>query len=353
MIKKGIAELALASTIAIAGALYSTEANAQENYDNRPQVHSRGMSWESIAGLSALGVFSLVTLCKGIRIVTPTERGLVERLGKYHRFAEPGFNWIIPYVDKMRRVDVTEKMVNAEPQEVITKDNLNAKVDAQIYFKVRSDEEGVKGSQYNVADYKTQIVSLARTTLRSIIGTLSLKEANSERSRINGDLATNLTKEVGHWGIDIVRAELKEIDPPQDVQETMNKVVKAENEKIAAVDYATAAETKADGEKRMKIKESEGIKQSRILEAEGAAQARLRIAEAEAAAIKLVNEAAAQYFTGNAIEFKRLEVAQNTMAQNSKYFIPTGTSLVAMLGNEGNVVPVPVKAQTPAQSDKK
>lgn len=342
-IKNYVAGAALAAALAT-GALTS-EVKAQENYSGT-QIQSRGMSWGSVAGLSALGVFSLVTFCKGIRIVTPTERGLVERLGRYHRFAEPGLNWIIPYIDKMRRVDITEKMINAEPQEVITKDNLNAKVDAQIYFKVKADEEGVKGSQYNVADYKVQIVSLARTTLRSIIGTLSLKEANSERNRINGTLATNLTKEVGHWGIEIVRAELKEIDPPQDVQATMNKVVKAENEKIAAVDYATAAETEADGKRRMEIKKAEGIKQAKILEAEGEAEAIKRVAEARATATKLTGEAATQYFTENARKLKELEVAQATMANNSKYFIPAGTSLVAMIGSDKpEVVPVPVEVQ--------
>jgi regulator of protease activity HflC (stomatin/prohibitin superfamily) len=127
-------------------------------------------------------------------------------------------------------VNITEQMVDAAPQEIITNDNLNPRVDAQIYFKVREDEDSVKRSQYAVNDYALQIVNLTRTTLRNIVGTLTLKSANSERDRINTELRKTLQGESQHWGIEIARAELKEIEPPPDVQETMNKVVKAENE---------------------------------------------------------------------------------------------------------------------------
>ncbi len=115
----------------------------------------------------------------GIRIVRPTERGLIERLGRYQKFADPGFHWIIPIIEKIYIVNVTEQMVNAEPQEIITNDNLNASVDAQVYFRVKAEEESVKGAIYNVNNYQWQIVNLARTTLRNIIGTLTLKSANS------------------------------------------------------------------------------------------------------------------------------------------------------------------------------
>ena len=118
-------------------------------------------------------ILGMVFLLSGIRIVRPTHRGLVERLGKYLRFANSGFNWIIPVVDKMYRVNVTEQLVEATPQEIITFDNLNARVDAQVYFKIKSDEESVKNSQYNVNMIEYQIVNLARTTLRNIIGSLT------------------------------------------------------------------------------------------------------------------------------------------------------------------------------------
>lgn len=265
----------------------------------------------------------------GIRIVRPTHRGLVERLGKYHQFANFGFNWVIPVIDKMYQVNITEQMVDAEPQEIITNDNLNAVVDAQVYYKVKDDEASVKNSQYNVNNVNYQIVNLARTTLRNIIGTLTLKSANSERGRINTELHKILIQETNTWGIDIVRTELKQIDPPKDVQDTMNKIVKAENEKIAAVDYATALETTADGEKRAAIKKAEGVKQANILRAEG-----------EAEAIKLVNDAANKYFVGNAQLLKKLETVQNSLQNNTKVVVPANAELVNVIGDLAGVLPM-------------
>ena len=246
----------------------------------------------------------------GIRTIRPTERGLVERFGKYNRYAMPGFNWIIPFIEELLVVDITENMVDAKPQEIITQDSLNATVDAQVYFKVKNSEDGVKASQYYVNNYKWQIVNLARTTLRNIIGTMNLKAANSGRNKINEDLLTTLQAETKNWGIDIVRTELKEINPPKDVQDTMNKVVKAENEKIAALDFASAAETQADGFRRAEIKKAEGIKAAIVLKAEG-----------DAEAIKLVNESADKYFKGQAVELKRLEVTQKSLENNAKIVI--------------------------------
>jgi regulator of protease activity HflC (stomatin/prohibitin superfamily) len=265
----------------------------------------------------------------GIRIVRPTSRGLVERLGKYNRYANPGFHVIIPFLEQMYKVDVREVLVEAQPQTIITNDNLNAKVDAQVYLKVKADEENVKASQYNVMHYESQIVNLARTTLRNIIGTMTLKSANSERGKINEELRKTLLIETASWGIEILRTELKEIDPPSDVQETMNKVVKAENEKIAAVDFATATETKADGERRAEIKRAEGIKQARILEAQG-----------EAEAIKLVNEAAEQYFVGNAQVLRKLEAVEKALWQNAKVVVPANTELINVVGEMAGVLPV-------------
>jgi regulator of protease activity HflC (stomatin/prohibitin superfamily) len=275
-------------------------------------------------------IFIVVILFfSGIRIVRPTHRGLVEWLGKYRRFARPGFHWIIPIIERMYRVNITEVMVDAQPQEIITYDNLNARVDAQVYFKVKSDEDSVKNSQYNVYNYQIQIVNLARTTLRNIIGTLTLKSANSERGKINDELQKTLKEETSSWGIEIVRTELKEIDPPKDVQETMNKVVKAENEKIAAIDFATAQETMADGARRAEIKRADGIKIAKILEAEGEAQA-----------IKLVNEAAQQYFVGNAQLLRRLETVEKSLMNNAKIVVPSNAELINVIGEMAGVMPI-------------
>ena len=267
-----------------------------------------------------------ILVVASVRIVRPTHRGLIEQLGKYQRFAQPGLHLLIPFIERMIRVNTTEQMADAEPQEIITNDNLNAQVDAQVYFKVKSDEDSVKASQYNVNDYQHQIVNLARTTLRNIIGTLTLKSANSERDKINTSLLVTLAQETKSWGIDIVRTELKEIDPPKDVQETMNKVVKAENEKVAALDFADAVERQADGVKRSEIKKAEGIKQARILAAEG-----------EAEAIRLVNEAAEKFFVGNAQLLRKLEALERALAQNAKIVIPTGSELVNVIGEMAGV----------------
>jgi len=276
-----------------------------------------------------VGIVVILIFIIGIRIIRPTHRGLIERLGKYKKFAGPGFHWVIPMIDRMYLINTTEQMIDAEPQEIITNDNLNAMVDAQIYYRVKPDEESVKSSQYNVNNVNNQIVNLARTTLRNIIGTLTLKSANSERGKINDELHRILIQETSSWGIDIVRAELKEIDPPKDVQDTMNKIVKAENEKIAAIDFATAAETTADGEKRASIKKAEGIKQAKILEAEG-----------DAEAIRLVNEAADKYFIGNAQLLKRLDTVQSSLEQNAKVVISGNSELVNVIGDLAGVVPL-------------
>jgi regulator of protease activity HflC (stomatin/prohibitin superfamily) len=299
------------------------------------------MSTGALAGIVVAVVVVLLLLVASIRIVRPTHRGLVERFGKYNRYADPGFHLIIPLVERMFRVDIREMLVEAQPQMIITNDNLNARVDAQVYLKVKADEENVKASQYNVADYENQIVNLARTTLRNIIGTLTLKSANSERGKINSELRNTLLEETASWGIEILRTELKEIDPPEDVQETMNKVVKAENEKVAAIDFATATETQADGLRRAEIKKAEGTKQARILEAEGRAKA-----------IQLVNEAADKYFVGNAQLLRKLEALEKSLAQNAKVVVPADSQLINIVGQwagVGPVAPKPPASGTPAR----
>ena len=279
-----------------------------------------------------IGGVAVLIFFRGIRIVRPTSRGLIERLGKYRKFANSGFHWIIPIIDHMYKVNVTEQMFDAHPQEIITNDNLNAHVDAQVYFRVKPDEESVKASQYNVNSYDQQIVSLARTTLRNIIGTLTLKSANSERDRINKELMKTLKEETSHWGLEVVRTELNEIQPPEDVQETMNKVVKAENEKVAAKDFASAREIEADGIRRAKIKEGEGARQFRILEAEGQAEA-----------IKLVNESAQKHFVGNAQILRKLETVENSLRNNAKVVVPSNTELVNVIGELAGVLPLKKK----------
>ena len=297
------------------------------------------------AGWILLALVLIWFFSMGIRIVRPTQRALVERLGKYNRFRQPGFAWIIPVVERLIKINITEMMVNAEPQTIITKDKLNAQVDAQVYFKVKIDEGSVKASQYNVFDYKYQIVNLARTTLRNIIGTLNLNEANSDRNRINNELMSTLRGETANWGIEVVRTELKEIDPPKDVQDTMNKVVKAENEKQAAVDYATAAETQADGQRRAEIKKAEGMKQAAILEAEGRSLAIIKVADANAAKIEKINTAIQKYFRNEAQLYKKLETVQFSLENNTKYVIDPHTSITNVIAEQMTGI-VPIEKKT-------
>jgi regulator of protease activity HflC (stomatin/prohibitin superfamily) len=287
-----------------------------------------GVLFGIVLGIIVLIIFLYRSICT----VRPTSRGLIERFGRYNRFANPGIVFLIPFIERLVRINITENMIDAGLQEIITSDSLNAQVDAQVYFKVRSDEDSVKSSQYNVFNYMVQIVALARTTLRNIIGTMTLKEANSERGKINTSLYNNLSLETKSWGLEIVRTELKEINPPSDVQETMNKVVKASNEKIAAIDFATARETQADGERRAAIKVAEGQRQSAILQAEGQMQAKVLVADGEAQAIKLVNEAADRYFIGNAQLLRRLQALEQSLTNNTKVIVPADSTLVNVIG---------------------
>jgi len=267
-----------------------------------------------------------------VAFVRPTHRALVERFGKFNRYAESGLVICIPVIERIRLVNVTEKMVTCNRQEVITGDNLNAGVSAQVYYKIKGDKESVKNSQYNVDNIGVQIVALAQTTLRNVVGSLTLKEANSKRSSLNENLKDTISKETSSWGIEVVRTEIAEIDAPDDVQKAMNQIVKAESEKRAAIDFATAVETQADGKKRANIKEAEGRAQAITIEA-----------NAKAEAIEVVNNAANKTFVGPAVTLKQLEVGQEIFKGNSKIIVPQGTNvttLVSDLTGSEKIVPL-------------
>src|SRR4030066_1023683 len=203
--------------------------------------------WLGIA-LTSLGVG--IIFFAGFRTVRPVERGVIERFGKYTRTKDAGLTWIIPMVEKMYRVNITEQMIDIPPQMVITQDKLNASVDAVVYYRIKD----VKASIYNVDDHRSQLMSLARTTLRAVIGNMTLTDANENRSSINEKVELVLDKETDSYGVEVGRVEIQKIEPPSDVQASINNVVKAEQEKIAAKDYTTATDTQADGEKRADIK---------------------------------------------------------------------------------------------------
>ncbi|MBT5856685.1 SPFH/Band 7/PHB domain protein [bacterium] len=267
----------------------------------------------------------------GVRIVRPVDVGIVEFLGRFSKKANPGFNWIFPGLHKMYKINITERRVDIEPQSIITKDKLNAEVDGVVYYRVSDAQKAL----YNVNNFALSVPSLAKTTLRAVIGKMTLTEANENRDTINQEVENVLDKEVNSWGINVVRVELQRIEPPEDVQIAMNQVVKAENEKIAALDLATAIETKADGERRAEIKKAEGIAMAIKLKA-----------EADGEAIKVVNDAAEKHFVGNAQLLKKLETVSEALKENAKVIVPAGSSLVNVVGDlAGTTIPISIDGE--------
>ncbi len=224
--------------------------------------------------LAILALFVFVVAIASIRIVQPYQKGVIERLGRYQRTVQPGLTLIIPFVDSIQKVDMREQVVDVPPQEVITKDNVVVTVDAIVYFEATDPVKLV----YNVADFYNAATKLAQTNLRNVIGELELDTALTSRDHINTRLREVLDEATDKWGVRVVRVEIKRIDPPADITQSMHQQMKAEREKRAA------------------ILESEGDRQSQILSAEGQAEAVKRVADAER--YKLEVEATGQ---GNAI----------------------------------------------------
>lgn len=309
------------------------------------------MEWSIIVGwIMPFLIFLIFIFLIGIRIVRPTEKGLIERLGKYKKTAEQGFHWIIPGIDKIIKVNVTENMVDVDPQKIITSDDLNATVDAVVYFRVTDPQKAI----YNADNYRRQIASLARTTLRDIIGKMTLTTANSKRDELNAVLERELDSQTDAWGIDVIRVELQRIEPPDDVQIAMNNVVIAEREKKAAVDFATATETKADGEKRAEIKMAQGQKQAVILGAEGEADAIRKVAEANADKIEKVNTAIQKYFKNEAQTYKKLETVENALKDGTKYVIDPNTEITNVIAERmAGIVPIETKVSEEKDRDRK
>ena len=226
-------------------------------------------------------VIVLVTIAKAVRIVPQARTGIVERLGRYHRTLSPGLSLLVPYVDRLKPlVDMREQVVSFPPQPVITEDNLVVNIDSVIYFQVTDP----KAAMYEIASPITGIEQLTVTTLRNVIGGMDLERTLTSREEINNALRGVLDEATGKWGIRVNRVELKAVDPPASVQDTMEKQMRAEREKRANI-------LQAEGLKQSQILTAEGEKQSAILRAEGDAQARVLRAQGEAEAIQKVFDA--------------------------------------------------------------
>lgn len=297
-------------------------------------------------------IIAVVFLLSGFRMIPQTSRGVIERWGKFNRFLQPGLAYAIPIMERIKTVNITEQIVDVGEQEVITKDRLSAKTGLQVYHRVKSDEESVKSSLYNVFDADFQITQLAKTTMRNVIGNMDLLDANSQRQVINDALRSTMQAEIEKWGYEVVRVEIKQIEPPQSIQEAMNNVVLAQNQKVAAVDFATAVETQADGQRRAQIKQAEGarqsailqaegVRQTSILEAEGQAKATVMNAEAQATAIQLENEAYQKYFGERSQVFKQLDTMAESFRNNAKIIVPAGQNVVNWISDMAGNIPVP------------
>jgi len=250
----------------------------------------------------------------GFRVIRPVEQGLVERFGRFNRTASSGLTWIIPFIDKMYRVNVTEINLDVRKQQVITKDNLNLDIDAVVYFRVRDP----KGAIYDVNNYMSAIPSLAQTTLRSIIGEMPFTEVNAQRQTINSKIEKELDEQTKTWGIDILRVELQDVQPSRSVQEAMDEVVTAERNREAKVTASTAEKEASRELAEAEVIKAEADKRAAIERADGAAQAEILRAKAEAEAIRLVNEAIEGSFLEKSQFFKQLEVTQASLAKNTK-----------------------------------
>ena len=228
--------------------------------------------------LALLVIIFGVILAKSIRIIPQASSGLVERLGRYHRTLGAGLAIIIPFVDRLRPlIDMRERVISFPPQPVITEDNLVVSIDTVIYFQVTDP----KSATYEIEDVIQGIEQLTVTTLRNVVGGLDLEAALTSRDSINTALRGVLDEATGKWGVRVNRVELKAIDPPPSVQESMEKQMRAERDKRAVI-------LTAEGEKQSQILTAEGERQAEILRAEGDAQAAILRADGEAAAIKKV-----------------------------------------------------------------
>ena len=244
--------------------------------------------------LAVLAIILFVFIAKGVKIVNPYQKGLIEQLGKYKETVEPGLRLIIPFMQNLRPVDMREQVVDVPPQEVITSDNVVVSVDAVIYYEPTEPQKLV----YNVANFMVAITKLAQTNLRNVVGDMQLDEALTSRDKINLELREILDDATDKWGVRVGRVEIQRIDPPPDVMHSMHEQMKAERTRRAVVTQADgerqAAITRAEGEQQAVILRAEGDKQQRILRAEGEALAIQRVAEAEKFRQQTVAEGEAQ-----------------------------------------------------------
>ncbi len=269
-----------------------------------------------------IGVIVLAILFSGIRLVPQTWEFVVERLGKYHCTWNAGLHYKVPFIDRiMKRMTVKEKVLDTPPQPVITKDNVTMQIDSVVYYHIFDAKLYAYGAENPVE----ALSFLSATSLRNIVGELSLDETLTSRDTINGKLTTILDEATDRWGIKVTRVELKNINPPQEIQNAMEKEMKAERDRrqtvLEAEGHKQAVITRAEGDKQAMILEAEGERDARIARAEGEAKAVFLAKKAEADGLKALKEAGVDE---KVLELKRFEsLVKLADGKASKIIIPT------------------------------
>jgi regulator of protease activity HflC (stomatin/prohibitin superfamily) len=289
---------------------------------------------------STIATIVIVLLALAIKKVNQYEKGIVERFNAYEKMVDPGLRIITPFVERILRVNMREQVIDVPPQEIITEDNVVVTIDAVIYYQVVDAKLAI----YEIEDFELAIVKLAQTTLRNIVGEMSLDVCLTSREKINVELRSVLDQATDKWGTKVNRIELQRIDPPADIQTAMHKQKTAEQERRQLRLLATGRKEAAEQEKQGAILKAQGEKASAILEAEGKARSVELVAEAQAKAIKTVSESANAYFKENAQFNKKLDVIRDTFSQQTKIVVPASADILNVIGLDGATV-IPVKKE--------
>jgi len=295
------------------------------------------MVYEEIAlALVIVIIVVIALLSMGIKRVNQYERGLVERFHAYEKTVDPGLRYIVPFVQRIFRVNMREQVIDVPPQEIITEDNVVVTIDAVVYYQIMDPKKAL----YEIEDFELAIVKLAQTTLRNIVGEMSLDTCLTSRDKINTELRKVLDEATDKWGTKVNRIEVQRIDPPSDIQTAMHKQKTAEQERRQQRLLAT-------GRKEAAMQDREGT----ILKAQGEAKAIELVANAQAEAVKVVSQAANQYFLENAQLNKRLDVIRDTFAQQTKIVVPSTADILTVLGFEGAPPVLPIKRSSQSETE--
>jgi len=303
----------------------------------------------TILGTGFVALIILAIVLSGVKKVNQYEKGVIERFGAYEKKIGAGLTYVIPFVQRIHRVNMREQVIDVPPQEIITEDNVVVTIDAIVYYQIMDAFKAL----YEIEDFELAIVKLAQTTLRNIVGEMSLDTCLTSREKINDDLRKILDEATDKWGTKVNRIEVQRIDPPQDIQTAMHKQKTSEQNRRSMKLEATG-EKEAANQKRMgMIFTARGERKATILKAEGQAEAIKKVADAQAEAVRLVSEAANKYFKEPAQLLKRLTILPETFGHQSKLIVPSDADVLALagFGTEGGLIPLKLKPSNPENTE--